>query len=112
MADHNDNRLTLFTADQAITASDRLVVTATLGGDPFRATALHRGLDPEGDVDQSVSKRAVLLGYAVELDHGAAAGDPSARVNASRTAAGSARPPVFFMTCPTSQPNVCVLPER
>jgi sortase A len=47
LADHNDNRLTLFTADQAITAGDRLVVTATLGGDPFRATALHRGLDPE-----------------------------------------------------------------
>jgi sortase A len=48
LADHIDNRLTLFTADPAITASDRLVVTAALRGDPFAATVLRGGLDPEG----------------------------------------------------------------
>ena len=48
LADHNDNRLTLFTADQTITPSDRLVVTGTLRGDPFAATALRGALDPEG----------------------------------------------------------------
>ena len=67
------------------------------------------GRDPERDVHQGVAERPVLLRDAVELDHSAAS---SARVRASRTAAGSARPPVFFITWPTNQPKVCVLPER
>ena len=46
--DHGDNRLTLFTADSRVGASRRLVVTATLTGDAFAATALRRTLDPEG----------------------------------------------------------------
>ncbi len=46
--DHADNRLTLFTSASRWTASNRLVVSATLVGDPFPATALRRTLDPDG----------------------------------------------------------------
>ncbi len=46
--DHADNRLTLFTSASRWTASSRLVVSATLVGDPFPATALRRALDPDG----------------------------------------------------------------
>src|SRR4029453_6920827 len=64
--------------------------------------------DPEGDVDQRLPERAVFLADREELDHE----DPSARVRASLTAAGSARPPVFFMTWPKNQPKGWVFPER
>jgi len=44
----NDNRLTLFTSGSRWTASSRLVVSASLVGQPFSATPLRRTLDPEG----------------------------------------------------------------
>jgi sortase A len=44
----NDNRLTLFTSGTRWTASSRLVVSASLVGQPFPATPLRRTLDPEG----------------------------------------------------------------
>src|SRR6266545_4503758 len=64
-------------------------------------------LDVARDFGQSVPEPPVLLGDLVELDHA-----PRALVSASRMAVGSARPPVFFMTCPTNHPKVWVLPER
>ena len=46
--DHGDNRLTLFTAGSQWTANGRLVVTATLVGNPFPPTTLSRTLDADG----------------------------------------------------------------
>jgi hypothetical protein len=63
-------------------------------------------LDLARHFGQGVPEAAVFLRDVVELDH------PSARSSASRTAFGSARPLVFFITWPTNQPKVWVLPER
>src|SRR5262249_9857584 len=67
-------------------------------------------LDLAGDVRRGGAEAPVLLRDVVEVDH--APPPESARVSASRTLAGSARPPVFFMTWPTNHPKVWVLPER
>ncbi len=45
---HGDNRLTLFTTDSPWTASGRLVVTATLSGNPLPPTTLTNTLDADG----------------------------------------------------------------
>ena len=45
---HGDNRLTLFTTDSPWTASGRLVVTATLIGNPFPPTTSSATLDADG----------------------------------------------------------------
>ena len=45
---HDDNRLTLFTTDSPWTASGRLVVTATLRGNPYPPTAGTNTLDADG----------------------------------------------------------------
>jgi sortase A len=46
--DHGDNRLTLFTTDSRWSADGRLVVSATLIGNPFPSTTLSRTLDADG----------------------------------------------------------------
>ena len=46
--DHGDNRLTLFTTDSRWTATGRLVVTATLVGNPYPPTNTQRPLDADG----------------------------------------------------------------
>lgn len=46
--DHGDNRLTLFTSDSRWSANGRLVVTATLVGNPYPPTTLSRTLDADG----------------------------------------------------------------
>jgi sortase A len=46
--DHDDNRLTLFTTDSPWAANGRLVVTATMLGNPFPPTVLQRTLDADG----------------------------------------------------------------
>src|SRR5215470_8866483 len=63
-------------------------------------------LDRAGHVGQSMAEAPVLFADSKELDHGFGFGLSSAFVSASRTFAGSARPPVFFMTWPTNQPKV------
>jgi len=46
--DHGDNRLTLFTTASPLAAGGRLVVTATLIGNPLPPTVLPRTLDADG----------------------------------------------------------------
>jgi sortase A len=46
--DHNDNRLTLFTTDSPWAANGRLVVTATMIGNPLPPTVLQHTLDADG----------------------------------------------------------------
>jgi sortase A len=48
VSDRGDDRLTLVTANPALFATERLVVSAKLESEPFESTPLRRTLDPDG----------------------------------------------------------------